>query len=309
MIVASVDTKSGRTTLVSLPRNLQGAPLAPDSPLLARYPSGHFGGDYDECHQGGGACILTNLWREAEFFEEANPGSYPDDDSPGRTEIRGAVQEITGLDIDHVVIIDLKGFEQLIDAMGGIMMNVKLSGVGTRLTVGGKVDDNGNIVGVKGYFEPGYRRLMGKAALWYARTRAADSDSYRQARQRCVVQAIVDQVNPGAMVGQYPELAKIAKDNIYTDISVENLGAFVKLVERIQKGKQITSVSLTAKQGVHDVDPDWDLVRSLVTKGLKPPKPKPTPTATPSSSGSSTPTKTRTKTATPTPTQTSYEDC
>jgi len=38
MIVASIDTRTGRTALISMPRNLLDAPLAPGSPLRARYP-------------------------------------------------------------------------------------------------------------------------------------------------------------------------------------------------------------------------------------------------------------------------------
>ena len=38
MIVASIDTKTGRTALISMPRNLLNAPLAPKSPLRARLP-------------------------------------------------------------------------------------------------------------------------------------------------------------------------------------------------------------------------------------------------------------------------------
>ena len=66
-------------------------------------------------------------------------------------------------------------------------------------------------------------------------------------RQRCVVQAIVQQVNPAQMVTKYPEIAKILKDNIYTDIPAQNLPAFVELVERVQKSK-ITSVALTPER-------------------------------------------------------------
>ena len=296
MILASIDTKSGRTALISLPRNLLKAPLAPESPLRAIYPSGRFGSPDSACDQGPGQCMLTNLYVDAENYAKTHPHAYPAGDAPGRVELRGAVQQITGLEVDQTVVIDLKGFSRLIDAMGGLDINVKLSGYGTKLTIGGEhVGDR--IVGVKGYFEPGRQHLDGYHSLWYARTRAADSDTFRQMRQRCVVQAIVQQVNPAQMVTKYPEVASILKDNIYTDIPVQNLPAFVELVERVQKSK-ISSVALTAKQGIYSNDPDYALVRTLIAKAIAPPKPTPQPTTT-----TSKPAKTTSSTADP------YEQC
>ena len=306
MILASIDTKSGRTALISMPRNLLNAPLAQESPLRAIYPSGHFGEPDGSCDQGAGQCMLTNLYVDAENYAKSHPGAYPGGDSPGRTELRGTVEEITGLKVDQMVVIDLRGFSQLIDAMGGLDINVKLSGYGTKLTIGGQHDASGRLFGVKGYFEPGRQHLDGWHSLWYARTRAADSDTFRQMRQRCVVQAIVEQVNPSEMVAQYPKIAKIAKDNIYTDIPAQNLPAFVELVERVQKSK-ITSVALTQAQGVYSGDPDYSLIRKLVKKGIAAPKPASTPSP---SSTSSTTTSTPTKTKTPTTSSTkSYETC
>ncbi|GAA3706416.1 hypothetical protein GCM10022399_23890 [Terrabacter ginsenosidimutans] len=308
MIVASIDTKTGRTALISMPRNLLYAPLAPNSPLRARYPSGHFGEPESTCSQNSpgvtGQCMLTNLYVEAEAYAKAHPGAYPAGSVPGRQEIRGAVQEILGLQMNQMVIVDLYGFQQLIDAMGGLDVNVKLSGNGTKLTVGGQHDASGRIFGVKGYFEPGRQHLDGYHALWYARTRAADDDTHRQMRQRCVVQAIVQQVNPASMVSRYPEIAKILKQRIYTDIQARSLPAFVQLVERVQKAK-ITSVALTSTQGVYSGNPDYALVRQLVKKAIAPPKPAATPsTSTPKPSS----TKTRTP-STPSPTTTPYEQC
>ncbi|WP_323097381.1 LCP family protein [Intrasporangium sp. YIM S08009] len=303
MILASIDTKTGRTALISMPRNLLNAPLAAKSPLRAIYPSGSFGDPDSTCDQGAGQCMLTNLYVDAENYAKNHPHAYPAGESPGRTEIRGTVQEITGLKVDQMVVIDLKGFSQLIDAMGGLDINVKLSGYGTKLTIGGEHAPDGHLFGVKGYFEPGFQHLDGWHSLWYARTRAADDDTHRQMRQRCVVQAIVKQVNPAAMVGKYPEIAKILKDNIFTDIPAQNLPAFVDLVERVQKAK-INSVALTSSVGVFSSNPDYELVRELVRKGIAAPKPKPS-----SSGSSSTGTPTKTKTSTPSPTTTPYEQC
>jgi polyisoprenyl-teichoic acid--peptidoglycan teichoic acid transferase len=311
MIVASIDTRSGRTTLISMPRNLLHAPLAEESPLLARYPSGHFGQPEYTCSQNSpgvtGQCMLTNLYNEAETYAASHPDAYPEDVVPGREEIRGAVEQIVGLDIDHVVVIDLKGFSLLIDAMGGLEINVKNAGTGQPLPIGGKVGPDHQIYGVKEYFKPGPQHLDGWHSLWYARSRAADSDTYRQARQRCVVEAIVEQVNPAEMVGRYPQLARIARDNIFTDIPAQSLPAFVELVERAQRSA-VNSVTLTAEDGVESWDPDYAKIRKLVTKGIAKPKPKPAPSAT-TTPGDDPSSATTTAKATPSPTSTPYSQC
>lgn len=304
MIVASVDTKTGRTVLIQLPRSLEKAPLAEDSPLRNRYPSGFFGEPDSSCAQGSHGCLLTNLWREAEFYEADNPGAYQGDPSPGRLENRRTIELITGLAIDQEVILDLKGFEQLIDAMGGIELTVRGGGYDGKqpLPIGGHRDANGVLTGVHSYFTPGRQHLDGWHALWYARTRAADDDTHRQARQRCVLRAIVDQVNPGEMVTKYGDIARIAQDNIYTDIPASSLGAYVELVERIQSAK-MTSLPLTPANEVYAGNPDYELVKKLVQKAITPPKPKPKPK--PTSTSSDTQTRTPTSTATtPAPTTT-----
>lgn len=303
MVVASIDTKSGDTALISLPRNLERVPLPKASPLRELYPSGVYGRPYCIRAQADPAdrCYLNAIWNEVDEYRANHPGSYSGE-APGREETRAVVGAVTGLRIDHLVVIDLAGFEQLIDAMGGVEINVKRSAGGTVLPIGGKLNEaTGTYYGVTGRLEPGRRVLKGYDALWYARTRAADTDSYRQARQRCVVQAVVQQVNPAAMLRRYPDLARIAKENIYTDISAENLTAYVDLVERVQQAR-ISSVSLTAAERIYSGNPDYRRLRALVKKAITP---APAPTRTPKTpSTAKTPNTAKAPTASPSPSST-----
>lgn len=293
MIVASVDTKSGRTVLISLPRNLMRVPIPEDNPLYEKYPDGY---GVPSCDRGANECMLNAIWTEADEYKAANPEAWPGEESPGRASVRDVIGETLDLKIDHTVVVDLRGFSQLVDAMGGIDINVKLSAYGTKLPIGGKSDGQGGVIGESGYFEPGYQHLDGYHALWYARTRAADDDYSRMQRQRCVIRAVLDQVNPGSMLAKYTTIARIARDNIYTDVPGENLAAYVELVERIQKSK-ITSVAIGPKAGINSSRPDFDLIRELVQEAIAPPAPAGTPTPTSTSTGTAT-----TSTATPTTT-------
>ncbi len=301
MIVASIDTKTGRTVLISIPRNFEWAPLPEDSPLRELWPEGTYGGTHDapncprKVADAADPCAINAIWAEVDQFREKHPEAYSEDDVPGRTETRDVVGEVLGLKIDHLVVIDLKGFTELVNAMGGVEVNVKLGGFDgkTPLPYGQKHADGS----YAHYFdELGPQVLNGYEALWYARTRAADSDDHRQQRQRCVVQAVVNHVDPAFMLTKYASIAQILKENVYTDIPGQNLPAFGELVERVQKAK-ITSLGFSAKNGFpYSSNPDYELVRSLVQKAIDPPKPtskpKPTPTTT-----RSTPTPTPTETA------------
>ena len=55
VIVASIDTKTGRTVLFSLPRNLQGVPFPAGTPQAAAYPNGYRCPDQ--------SCMLNALWQ------------------------------------------------------------------------------------------------------------------------------------------------------------------------------------------------------------------------------------------------------
>ncbi len=308
MIVASINTKTGNTALISLPRNLQYVPIPADNPLHQLYPSGVYGKPYciraqDDAADG---CLLNAIWTEADQWAADHPGSFPGVQSPGRETIREVISGVTGLTIDHTVVIDLRGFVQLVDAMGGIEINVKTSAYGGKLPIGGHVTASGQVVGVKGYFEPGRQHLDGWHTLWYARTRAADDDYSRMSRQRCVIKAVINQVNPAAMLAKYADLARIAKNNIYTDIPGGSLTAYVDLVERMQGGK-ITSVALDPKHGVNPGNPDFEVIRADIQKALNPPAPKPKPSSTSGHGGSATHTPTPQPTTTPSSTV-GYED-
>ncbi|MHA3835541.1 LCP family protein [Terrabacter sp. AAH1] len=308
MIVASIDTKSGRTALISLPRNLQNVPLAKDSPLRRAWPSGVYGQPVCPRQQAdpNDPCQLNALWADADLYNQSHPGAY-NERVPGRTETRNSIAEILGLKIDQTVVIDLKGFAELVDAMGGVTINVKNAATGMPLPIGGSRDANNNLKpgSVKGYFKPGVQKLNGYYALWYARSRAGDDDTHRQMRQRCVIQAIVKQVNPAQMLGAYPRIASILQSNIYTDIPGQNLPAFVTLVERVQKSN-IATLGLTQNVGIKPWDPDLDLIRRLVKKAISPPAAKPRPTSTAGTAPSS---PTRTQRPTPSPSTTPYEQC
>ncbi|HEX3002952.1 MAG TPA: LCP family protein [Angustibacter sp.] len=280
MMVASINTKTGDTVLIGLPRSLQRAPFPESNPLHAIWPNGF------DC---GSECLLNAVWQQAAVQHK---DLFKGNPNPGLTTTRDVISEILGLRLDAYTIIDLRGFQSLVDAMGGVDVNVPRD-----LPIGGK-DSSGRRIPISGYVKAGHRHLNGYEALWFSRSRL-DSDDYdRMRRQRCMVGNLLDQVNPVKLLSKYADLATVLKNNVQTDVPQDQLQAYVTLVQRIQRGK-ITSLPLTNKV-INTVHPDFEQIHAYVQDAINP-KAKPASTATssatksasttrPSPSGSSSPT-------------------
>ncbi|KGN34188.1 transcriptional regulator [Knoellia sinensis KCTC 19936] len=269
MMVASIDTQSGDAVLFSLPRNLEHAPIPSDNPLSRLYPNGYDCGD---------ECLLNGIWTLAADQAEADPTLFPGDDNPGLTTTRDVIGEILGLEIDRSLVVNLRGFQALVNAMGGIDINVK-----ERICVGCKLSSGGRIIfnnGVERWIEPGQQHLDGYHALWYARSRAGSDDFSRMRRQRCVTGAILNQADPIALLRNYPSLAEVIKDNVTLDIPTSELPAWAELVGTLQEKGSVRSLPITNKV-VNVVDPDYDQIRELVQNAISP---QPTTSAAPTTS-------------------------
>ncbi len=159
------------------------------------------------------------------------------------------------------------------------------------------------------------QRLDGYHALWYARSRLLSDDYSRMRRQRCLVGQIVDQVNPATMLEKYPDLARVAKENIVTDLPATDLPAWVQLVDRI-KNAQIRSLPFTASN-ISVTRPDFAKIHVMVNQAIQaslaPPSatattPSPTPTPSTTKPGSTRPGGRTTTTTPAAPTQEALVD-
>lgn len=289
LMVVSTNTRTGDTLLVGIPRNLERVPFPESNPLHELYPNGYDCGD---------ECLMNGIWTLA----ESRPDLFPGVESPGRQSTVDVVGEVTGLDIDHSVVVNLRGFRALVDAMGGVDVNVQ-----QRVCVECHQSSSGRIVFTgddEEWIEPGLQHLDGRLALWYARSRAGSDDFSRMRRQRCVVGALIEQADPAGLLARYPLLARVVKDNVSIDIPPAELSAWVDLALRIQEGDSIRSLPLTSKV-VPPGDPDFDEIRALVAASLMPPKAPPSPG--PASTGPTRPSPTSTSspsTGSPSPTAT-----
>jgi anionic cell wall polymer biosynthesis LytR-Cps2A-Psr (LCP) family protein len=142
---------------------------------------------------------------------------------------------------------------------------------------------------------------MGHDALWYARGRYGLDDYKRMERQRCVINAVVQQTTPAKVLANFQSIASAGENTITTDVPRDLLSDLVDLGLKV-KGTPLRSVVFSpGDAGFQSYDPNWPAVRARVQKALRETAKgvDQTPTSSASPSGSASPT------STPTPTKSS----
>jgi polyisoprenyl-teichoic acid--peptidoglycan teichoic acid transferase len=273
VIVASIDTKTGDTSLISMPRQLTFMPFPKDSPLHRYYPNGF--GKEGLSLEGRLEWMLTAMYQN---IPEAHPGILGPSDNEGADVVKQSVGEAVGLKIDYYLQVNLQGFSQLVQALGGITVNVN-----ERVAMGGVSSSNRP---PDEWIEPGpNQHLDGRHALWFARGRYGADDDQRQIRQRCAIKGLVDSADPRTLVTKYQAIAKAGKNLLRTDIPQELLPALIQLAMKVKSGT-VSNVSLdVSKLKLKYLHPDYEGLRETVAAALEPKPEEPvvsTPPSTPS---------------------------
>jgi anionic cell wall polymer biosynthesis LytR-Cps2A-Psr (LCP) family protein len=255
MTVAEIDTRTGRTVLFSLPRNLQRVPM-PKGPARRLFPDGFIGD---------GAGTTPGLLNEIYQWGEDHPWMMPGlpERRRGAALLKQTIAGILGIPVDHYVMVDMRGFKEIIDAIGGVTVTVRH-------------DIPYGLEG--GILRAGTRRLSGEEALWFGRSRSDSDDYVRMGRQRCLLDAVVRQADPVTVLRSFGRLADAAKRYVFTDIPGESLPAFVNL-SRKMKNIPMESVQFVPPL-INTAYPDWQLIKQKVSTSIGLPA-SPDPTGTP----------------------------
>jgi len=247
--VVSIEASTGKATMVGIPRNLEHTPFVDGSPLYGPFPDGYDCGD---------KCLISYLYT----YGEEHPDLYPDAEAqgsnPGIEAMRDAVEGTLGITLQYYVLIDMQGFSDLIDALGGITIDVK-----EELPIG---INGGPVVGT---IEAGRQKMDGTTALWYARTRYNMTDYQRMERQREVQQAVIAQFEPANVLTKFQAVAEAGAQVVRSDVPQAALGYFVDLASKT-KDQPISSIELIPDNGVIVEDPDFDAIHTLVDGALEP---------------------------------------
>ena len=254
--VISVDAKTGKTAIISVPRNLQNAQFSEDSPMRTIYPDGY------DC---GNECLINAINTEV---TNEHQDLYPGVADPGAQATMEAVSGTLGIKVQAYVLVDMEGFAKLIDAMGGI----RIKAGGWVPLSGDMVDEANGIHGMPtGWIRAGEQTLDGYHALWYGRSREFVDDYARIQRQQCVQQAMLKQLDPATLLAKFEDIAKAGTKVVDSNVSAGQLGSFVDLAMKA-KGQDMSRLTI----GPPDFDasfstvPDFDQIHQKVDALLGP---------------------------------------
>jgi LCP family protein required for cell wall assembly len=259
MIVASLDPVGKTVSMVSIPRDLIDVPL------------------------GNGDTYGPKLNSLVEYADR-HRDQFPDG---GTATLQKAIGALLGVDIHYQAEVNLNGFRRMVDAVGGVDIDV------TRA-----IDDPSYDGGHGFSIDVGRHHLDGKTALAYVRSRKGlgDSDFTRAIRQQQVLVALRDTViKDGSLLWELPDLLRAVGGAIRTDMPYQRLPELAAIVDEIGHGGVVTALvrhplvrSVDTRYG-SSLEPDLPAIRAMAAKlfpapGVSPtpwPTPEPTPKTTP----------------------------
>ena len=132
--------------------------------------------------------------------------------------------------MDHYIIVNTKAFPKLIDAIGGVDINVE-----KRMHYEDPWDDNGGLV-IDLY--PGEQHMDGEKAIQYVRYRDGEGDIGRIGRQQKFMKAVLEKLVSPAILPKLPEIVKTCSSVLKTDMSVTELLDFAQQMKSITASRR-----------------------------------------------------------------------
>ena len=210
IILAAVQHGTGRAATFGIPRNFVDVSLGEGRGRFAEPLNALYG------------------------FARSKPDLF-DGDNPGATALKQAVSLLLGVRVDYYALVNLRGFADLVDALGGVKIRVKerLVDEVTRPAWGEpkpKID-----------VRPGeVRRFYGREALAYVRSRKDTSDYARMARQRCFLSALAEQIDPVRVLRSFGSLARTVETSVSTDVPLSRLPSLVRIAADVDSARTLT---------------------------------------------------------------------
>jgi LCP family protein required for cell wall assembly len=220
MITVSIDPQTNQIVMFQLPRDTVDVPIPP-GPAQSVYGS---------VYQG-----KINSWYSAVV---GRPDFYPGTrNTRGYNGLKAILGNLYGLDIKYFVEVNFRGFREVVNALGGVTINVQIP----------VLDDNfPNDEGRRErlYVPAGVQHMTGAQALDYARSRKSTSDFDRGARQQRVLVSLRQQLDAGQVLRNIDALAAAIGESVRTDVPRELVPQLLGLSDQIGS-RSIRSVTFT----------------------------------------------------------------
>lgn len=193
----------------------------------------------------------------------------PDDPVAGVAKVRDTVESLFGIPIDGYVLVDFSGFSDVVDAMGGITVDVPYEIVDNEYPT----EDYG-VTSI--HFDPGVQKLDGEQALIYVRTRHADSDDARRQRQLDVIRAIFEQGKSIKSIANADEIILSAGGAMQTSFDLEEQLTLARIAYEMSDGDiHLTTLGEPLLQAAWSEDGRWiytgdpDAIKAFVLDAIR----------------------------------------
>jgi LCP family protein required for cell wall assembly len=204
MITVSIDPVTKQVAMFSLPRDTKNVPMPPEARRVWGSVFGQKINAFFAQNRG-----RSDIW----------PGT---DNTRGYNALKTTLGYLYGLDIKYFVEVDFNGFKKVIDALGGVNVNVQVPVVDDTFPSGVNKD-------IRLYIPSGLQHMDGAQALRYARSRNTSSDFDRAARQQRLLISLREQADPQALIPRLPDLVAALKKSVRTDIPLDQLDELLGL--------------------------------------------------------------------------------
>lgn len=223
LFVLMADSKSNAVSMLSIPRDTR-----------VKYPAGQGYDKINHAYATGGPPLTQKL-----------------------------VENLLGVQVNYYVKINIAGFQKLIDAAGGVEIDVE-----KRMYYEDPWDDDGGLVID---FQPGLQRMNGKTAMQYVRYRDEEGDIGRIERQQKFIKALLARVASPTVLPRLPSIIQEVANMIETNMPKSEMLRLTGIVgDAYKKGIKTDMVPGTPIE-INEVDywmPDVVALREHVAQTL-----------------------------------------
>jgi len=174
-----------------------------------------------------------------------------------------AVESLLGIKIDHHIVINVAGFKKIIDAMGGVTIDVE-----KRMYYNDPYDDDGGLVID---LRPGVQHMDGRTAIQYVRYRDEEGDIGRVARQQKFLKAVLSEVASPSVLTKIPAIIREVSSVVKSDMSTTEMLNLAKILNDASKNGLKTDMVPGKPAYIDDISywlPDLVALRRHVAQTL-----------------------------------------
>jgi polyisoprenyl-teichoic acid--peptidoglycan teichoic acid transferase len=235
LMIASIDPVNKKAALVSLPRDLW---------VTTPY----------------GTSKINAVYSYAKQRALAQGKSTQDAEDYGLSQIQDEVKTVTGITINYHALVDFQAFEDAVNTVGGVDINVT-----SETAVTDYMYDEATHKPYTLNVQPGLQHFDGLRALMYARSRHTSprGDFDRAERQRLLIEAIAKKVSSASTYTNPVKLSQLMDNfgsHVSTDISIDDAVRMMQIAKQIgstydsidleQPGKAMFTTGMISGQSV-----------------------------------------------------------